>query len=118
MMTTINMTKYNKSLLLKEAEKIGSLPADTPLPKMKGWKPYKGEIIMREVFVIAYYGSIYSKQYHQSWQDVYIGEGIMHESKPLNSYPTPSDNFIEHHAPKDKTYKYAQIEKRFYPEIG
>lgn len=31
------MPNYNKSLLLKEAAKIGSLPADTPLPKMPGW---------------------------------------------------------------------------------
>ena len=33
------MTNYNKKLLLKEAAKIGSLPADTPLPKMPGWSP-------------------------------------------------------------------------------
>ncbi|MFJ7831779.1 hypothetical protein ACIQXU_16330 [Peribacillus sp. NPDC097284] len=33
------MANYNKSLLLKEAAKIGSLPADTPLPKMPGWTP-------------------------------------------------------------------------------
>ena len=31
------MANYNKSLLLKEAAKIGSLPADTHLPKMPGW---------------------------------------------------------------------------------
>ncbi|MGE7121823.1 hypothetical protein ACQKIC_16525 [Peribacillus sp. NPDC046944] len=33
------MGKYNKELLLKVATKIGSLPADTPLPKMPGWSP-------------------------------------------------------------------------------
>ena len=33
------MAKYNKELLLKEAAKIGSIPADTPLPKMPGWSP-------------------------------------------------------------------------------
>lgn len=33
------MPNYNKSLLLKEAAKIGSLPPDTPLPKMPGWSP-------------------------------------------------------------------------------
>ena len=31
------MANYNKSLLLKEAAKIGLLPVDTPLPKMPGW---------------------------------------------------------------------------------
>ena len=33
------MPNYNMSLLLKEAAKIGSLPAATPLPKMPGWTP-------------------------------------------------------------------------------
>lgn len=33
------MGNYSKDLLLKEAAKIGSLPADTPLPKMPGWSP-------------------------------------------------------------------------------
>ena len=33
------MATYNKSLLLKDAAKIGSLPVDTPLPKMPGWSP-------------------------------------------------------------------------------
>ena len=33
------MGNYNRQLLLKEASKIGSVPADTPLPKMKGWNP-------------------------------------------------------------------------------
>lgn len=36
----LGTVKYNKALLLKEAAKIGSLPADTPLPKMPGWFPY------------------------------------------------------------------------------
>jgi hypothetical protein len=73
--------------------------------------------VIKEVFVIAYYGSVYSKQYSNTlgWRDVYIGEGIIHESKHLNYYPTPADRFIKHHAPKDKEYKYAKIEKRFYP---
>ena len=31
------MANYNKELLLKEAAKIGSLPADVSLPKMPGW---------------------------------------------------------------------------------
>lgn len=30
---------YNKEILLKEAAKINSLPADTPLPKMPEWSP-------------------------------------------------------------------------------
>lgn len=72
---------------------------------------------MTEVYVIAYYGSIYTKQDSDplGWQAVYIGEGIVHESDPMGHYPTPAENFVKHKAPKDKKYKYAKIEKRFYP---
>jgi hypothetical protein len=71
---------------------------------------------MRKVFVIAYYGSIYTKQFSNpsGWRDVYIGEGVVHE-KEIGHYPTPADRFVKHHAPKDKSYKYAKIEERFYP---
>ncbi len=77
----------------------------------------RGDIV-KEVFVIAYYGRIYSKQYSNplGWQDVYIGEGIIHESKQLSHYPTLVDKFVEHNAPKDKEYRYVKIEKRFIPE--
>lgn len=50
-------------------------------------------------------------------KNIYIGEGIVHESDHMLNYPQPADRFVKHKAPKDKEYKYAKIEKRFYPEI-
>jgi hypothetical protein len=72
---------------------------------------------LKEEFVIAYYGSIHSKVYMNpiGWKDIYIGEGIIHESKSFNSYPTPTEKLVLHFAPKNTKYKYAKIEKRFYP---
>lgn len=68
---------------------------------------------MKEKFVIAYYGKRYTKVYSNptGWKDQYIGEGIVHESKPSEFYP--SANMIKQFEPKEK-YEYAKIEKRFY----
>lgn len=72
---------------------------------------------MKEMFVVAYYGSLYSNVFtHHGWREQYIGEGIVHESEPLSSYPmSPVERYVEALAPKNKRFKYAQIEKRFYP---
>lgn len=73
---------------------------------------------MREVYVIAYYGKLYTKVFtNGDFKNIYIGEGIVHESDHMLNYPQPADRFVKHKAPKDKEYKYAKIEKRFYPEI-
>lgn len=71
---------------------------------------------MKEMYVIAYYGSRYEKVFgHHGWSDLYTGEGIVHESESLTSYPMPAVQYVEALAPKGKQFKYAQIEKRFYP---
>ena len=72
---------------------------------------------MKEMYVVAYYGSLYSKVFtHHGWKDLYIGEGIVHESEPIYSYPLSPHEYVEDNAPRDKDFKYAKIEKRFYPE--
>lgn len=72
-------------------------------------------IRIEEVYVIAYYGATYTKYYSIGGGEFkqYIGEGVVHESKPLSSYPIPTDKIIEHYAPKDKSFKYVKIEKRW-----
>lgn len=68
---------------------------------------------VKEMFVIAYYGSLHTQEFgHHGWNRKYIGEGIVHESEPLSNYP--DSKMIGHFTPKDKEFKYAQIEKRFY----
>lgn len=68
---------------------------------------------MKEKYVVAYYGSVYSNQYtHTGWEKTYIGEGIVYESEAILTYPNKT--FVEINAPQDKKFNYAKIEKRFY----
>lgn len=73
---------------------------------------------MREKYVIAYYGSQFTKVYtNGDFKDVYIGEGIVHESEPMDSAPvSPVSSLVKLNEPKDKEYRYAVVEKRYYPE--
>lgn len=71
---------------------------------------------MKRVFVIAYYGSVYSKQFtHNGWKDTYIGEGIVHTSREFeHHFMLPQiENLIKKFAPEK--YSYAMIEERYYP---
>lgn len=71
---------------------------------------------MEKAYVIAYYGNVYSKQFgHHGWKDVYIGRGIVHESKRFEDHPMAMQvkTLIAKYAPEK--YNYAIVEERYYP---
>ncbi|KYC77110.1 hypothetical protein B4092_4847 [Bacillus licheniformis] len=73
---------------------------------------------MIKKYVVAYYSNIYTNVFlNGGWENQYIGQGIVHESKKFNHPPKTLSsclNLVSHYAPKDKGYDYAKIEERYY----